>query len=227
VSNSVFPSPSRPSEAGAPSPRRRRDGKLAVVAIAGVLVIGGFATACDPGTGQGGTTAGASGNAKTGGGTKTVPAFVGMGLQSAQDAAQKQGFYSLKSRDALGRDRHQILDRDWKVCSQNVKAGTRVATSTRLDFGAVKLDETCPSKDQSAPASAGTTMPDFKGKSVNTARDALASGTSVTVKDASGKGRFILLESNWQVCSQKPSAGTKLTGQPVEFNAVKFGESCP
>jgi len=210
VSNSVFP-----------SPRSRRDGKLIAGAVAGVLVIGGFATACNPDTGQGGTTAGASGKAKT------VPAFVGMGLQSAQDAAQKQGFYSLTSHDALGRGRHQILDRDWKVCSQNVKAGTRAATTTRLDLGAVKLAETCPSKDRSAPAPAGATMPDFRGKSVNTARDALASGTSITVKDASGKGRFILLESNWQVCSQKPSAGTKLNGQPVEFNAVKFGESCP
>jgi len=227
VSNSVFPSPSRPSDAAGPSPRRRRDGRLVVGAIAGVLVIGGFGTACNPDTGQGGTTAGASGNAKTGGGTKTVPAFVGMGLQSAQDAAQKQGFYSLTSHDALGRNRHQILDRDWKVCSQNAKAGTRAATKTRLDFGAVKLAETCPSKDQSAPASAGSTMPDFKGKSVNTARGALASGTSITVKDVSGKGRFILLESNWQVCAQKPSAGTKLNGQPVEFSAVKFGESCP
>ena len=216
MSNSVFLSPSR-----------RRDRKLIVGAVAGVLVIGGLGTACNPDTGQGGTTAGASGNAKSGGGTKAVPAFVGMGLQSAQDAAQKQGFYSLKSHDALGRGRHQILDRDWKVCSQNVKAGTRVATTTRLDFGAVKLAETCPSKDQSAPAPAGSTMPDFRGKSVNTARAALASGTSVTVKDASGKGRFILLASNWQVCSQKPSAGTKLTGQPVEFKAVKFGESCP
>ncbi|WP_427924725.1 PASTA domain-containing protein [Streptomyces sp. cg40] len=209
------------------SPNRRREGKLVVGVVVGVLVIGGLGTACNPDTGQGGTTAGASGNAKTGGGTRTVPAFVGMGLQSAQDTAQKQGFYSLTSHDSLGRDRHQILDRDWKVCSQNVKAGTRTATTTRLDFGAVKLAETCPSKDQSPPARAGSTMPDFKGKSVNTARAALASGTSVTVKDASGKGRFILLPSNWQVCSQKPSAGTKLTGQPVEFKAVKFGESCP
>jgi hypothetical protein len=44
-----------------------------------------------------------------------------MGLQSAQDAAQKQGFH----------------------------------------FGAVKLDETCPTKDQSAPAQVAGKMPDF------------------------------------------------------------------
>ncbi|MFJ9246832.1 PASTA domain-containing protein [Streptomyces sp. NPDC101776] len=214
-------------------PPRKRDWRLLGAVAAGVLVIGGSAAACrtDTGTAGGGstttTTAGASSNAKTGGEAKTVPEFVGMGLQSAQDAAQKQGFHSLTSHDSLGRERHQILDRDWKVCSQNVKAGTTTSTDTRLDFGAVKLDETCPAKDQSAPAQAADKMPDFKGKSVNTARDALASSTSITVKDASGKGRYVLVESNWQVCAQKPPAGTTLSGQPVEFSVVKFGESCP
>ncbi|MFG2779813.1 PASTA domain-containing protein [Streptomyces prunicolor] len=232
MSNSVFTPPGQPSWAAGPPPKKKRDWRPIGTVTAGVLVIGGLVSACDPNTtgGTGSSTAtatDASGNAKTGGSTKTVPEFVGMGLQSAQDAAQKQGFYSLKSHDALGRDRHQILDRDWKVCSQNVKAGTTTSTDTELDFGAAKLDETCPAKDRSAPAQAGKTMPDFKGKSVNTARDALDSGTSVTVKDASGKARYVLVESNWQVCSQKPPAGTKLNGQPVEFSAVKFGESCP
>lgn len=232
MSNSVFTPPGQSSRAAGQPPKKKRDWRLIGTVTAGILVIGGLTAACNPDTtgGNGSSTATAtdpSGNAKTGGSTKTVPEFVGMGLQSAQDAAQKQGFYSLKSHDALGRDRHQILDRDWKVCSQNVKAGTTTSTNTELDFGAVKLDEACPSKDQSAPTQAGGTMPDFKGKSVNTARDALDSGTSITVKDASGKGRYVLVESNWQVCSQNPSAGTKLSGQPVEFSAVKFGESCP
>lgn len=62
---------------------------------------------------------------------------------------------------------------------------------------------------------------------MNTARTALGSSTSITVKDASGKGRYVLVESNWQVCSQKPPTGTRLSGQPVGFSAVKFGESCP
>jgi hypothetical protein len=204
-------------------PKRKRDWRLLGAVTAGVLVIGGSAAACRTDT----TGGGGSTTTTTGGKAKTVPEFVGMGLQSAQDAAQKQGFYSLTSHDSLGRERHQILDRDWKVCSQNVKAGSTASTDTRLDFGAVKLDETCPAKDQSAPAQAGGKMPDFKGKSVNTARDALDSSTSITVNDASGDGRYVLVESNWQVCSQKPSAGTKLSGQPVEFSVVKFGESCP
>ena len=156
-----------------------------------------------------------------------VPSFVGMGLQSAQDTAQAHGFYALSSHDALGRDRMQVLDRNWKVCSQNVAAGTTVATDTTLDFGAVKLEETCPAKEQAAPSAAAGRMPDFRGKSVKAARAALDSGTSITVKDASAEDRWVLVESNWQVCTQSPAAGSTLSGRPVAFTAVKFGENCP
>ena len=199
-----------------------------------ILILSGTA-ACKDTTTSG--TATETSNSKTNGTntsssaeTKAVPNFVGMGLQSAQDAAQKAGFYSLTSHDALGRGRMQALDRNWKVCSQNVAAGKTTSTDTELDFGAVKLDETCPKTDQSAPATAataGATMPDFKGKSVKAARAALDSGTSITVNDASSEDRIVIVESNWQICTQKPAAGTKLNGQPVEFTAVKFGETCP
>ncbi|AYN44042.1 hypothetical protein D9753_34740 [Streptomyces dangxiongensis] len=150
-----------------------------------------------------------------------------MGLQSAQDKAQAGVFYSLDSHDSSGRARMQILDRDWKVCSQNVKAGSVASTSTELNFGAVKLSETCPAKDQAEPSVAGGTMPNFHGKSVKAARAALDSGTSITVDDASSADRMILIESNWQVCSQQPAAGAKVMGQPVELTAVKYGETCP
>ncbi|MGX4687760.1 PASTA domain-containing protein [Streptomyces sp. JNUCC 63] len=156
-----------------------------------------------------------------------VPHFVGMGLQSAQDAAQELGFYALTSHDALGRGRAQVFDRNWKVCSQNVAAGRTVPTDTKLDFGAVKLEESCPAKDRPEPSAAGGKMPDFTGKSVKTARAALDSSTSFTVKDASSQGRWVLVESNWQVCGQTPNAGTELKGQPVTLTAVKFGETCP
>jgi beta-lactam-binding protein with PASTA domain len=193
--------------------------------VISILILGG-ATACkdtsSTATGSSGSTANSSKTAET----KPVPNFVGMGLQSAQDTAQAAGFYALKSHDSLGRDRMQALDRNWKVCFQNVEAGKTVSTDTTLDFGSVKLDETCPAKDGTAPTAAGDTMPDFKGKSVKAARAALDSGTSITVKDAA-EDRFILVESNWQVCSQTPAAGAKLNGQPVSFTAVKFGETCP
>ncbi|MFJ2735764.1 hypothetical protein [Streptomyces sp. NPDC087317] len=121
----------------------------------------------------------------------------------------------------------QAFDRNWKVCSQNVAAGTTVLTGTTLDFGAVKLEESCPTKDQAPPSVRGGRMPVFKGKSVKAARAALDAHTSLTVKDASAHHRWVLVESNWQVCSQTPGPGTRLKGQPVSFTAVKFGESCP
>ncbi|MYS23518.1 hypothetical protein GA0115240_15344 [Streptomyces sp. DvalAA-14] len=157
---------------------------------------------------------------------KPVPALVGKGLQTAQDAAQAAGFHHLTSHDSAGRDRHQILDRDWKVCSQKPAAGTKSPVDTTIDLGAVKLDESCPRTDQAPPAKAGRTMPDFIGKSLNSATASLPSNTSVGSTDAAGH-RVILLASNWKICTQSPAAGTPLTGQPVKFTAVKFGEGCP
>ncbi|MFD0063229.1 PASTA domain-containing protein [Streptomyces sp. NPDC056690] len=69
-------------------------------------------------------------------------------------------------------------------------------------------------------------MPDFKGKSVKAAREALVSGYSITVNDATGQNRIVFMESNWQVCTQNPTPGTELDGQPVKFKAVKFNDPC-
>ncbi|MBT2491596.1 PASTA domain-containing protein [Streptomyces sp. ISL-96] len=154
-----------------------------------------------------------------------LPNMVGKGLQSAQDQAQAAGFYVLKSHDSLGRARNQVLDRQWKVCTQTPKAGEHL-TDTTVDFGTVKLTEDCPSADQGEPKEAGGTMPDFAGKSVKAARQALDSSTSLTVADLSGESRMVLMESNWKVCGQDPKAGSKLDGQPVTLTAVKFEESC-
>lgn len=155
-----------------------------------------------------------------------LPDMVGKGLQTAQDEAQAAGFYLLTSHDALGRGRNQILDRGWKVCSQTPAPGTH-STDTKVDFGTVKLEEECPAGgDLGEPEKAGSTMPDFVGKAVKVARQALDSSTSITVTDVSGQDRMVLVESNWQVCSTDPAAGAKLDGQPVMIEAVKFGESC-
>ncbi|MFI6359193.1 PASTA domain-containing protein [Streptomyces sp. NPDC050743] len=91
----------------------------------------------------------------------------------------------------------------------------------------MKLAESCPAHDQAAPSAADGKMPDFRGKSVKAAREALDSSTSITVNDATGASRWVLIESNWQVCTQEPAAGAKLSGQPVTLDAVKFGEHCP
>ncbi|WP_030226137.1 hypothetical protein [Streptomyces sp. NRRL WC-3626] len=158
--------------------------------------------------------------------TATLPDVAGKGLQSAQDEAQAAGFYLLTSHDALGRGRNQLLDRNWKVCAQAPAPGAH-ATETKVDFSTVKLEESCPaSGDQAEPETVGGTMPDFTGKSVKVARQALDGSTSITVDDVSGQDRMVLMESNWQVCSTDPAAGAELDGQPVRIGAVKFGESC-
>lgn len=80
----------------------------------------------------------------SGGETVRVPNFVGMGLQAAQDHAQEQGLFMLTSHDATGAGRAQVLDRNWRVCSQTPAAGSSVSAEETVDFGAVKLEETCP-----------------------------------------------------------------------------------
>jgi beta-lactam-binding protein with PASTA domain len=175
---------------------------------------------------QGSNDKAATGNDTAKAGTASLPDMAGKGLQSAQDQAQEAGFYTLTSHDALGRSRMQAFDRNWKVCSQTPKAGEH-PTDTKVDFATVKLEEDCPAKDEgAAPEAAGGTMGNFKGKAVKVAREALDSSTSITVNDASGQDRMVLMESNWKVCSQEPAAGAKLDGQPVTLTAVKFEESC-
>ncbi|MFI1446866.1 hypothetical protein [Streptomyces virginiae] len=158
--------------------------------------------------------------------TATLANFVGKGLQTAQDEAQAAGFYALTSHDALGRDRLQALDRNWKVCSQTPAAGASVDTGTSVDFGAVKLEETCPATDAPAPKPAGDTMPNFVGQGMKAVRGALPANASITVKDAV-QSRMVLQESNWKVCSQDPKPGTALSGRPVAFTVAKTEETCP
>lgn len=154
-----------------------------------------------------------------------LPRLTGQGLRSAQDAAAQAGFKKLKTHDALGRDRAQAFTRNWQVCFQEPAPGAH-ATDTEVDLGVVKLREECPT-DDNRPEKAGDTMPDFTGKSLRAARGALDSSTSITTRDATSRDRLIVLESNWQVCGQKPAAGRELDGQPVSLTAVKFNETCP
>lgn len=77
----------------------------------------------------------------------TMPDLVGAGLQQAQDRIQAltgDAVFFTSSHDATGQNRHQVLDSNWKVCSQNIAPGTRITAGDRIDFGAVKLSESCP-----------------------------------------------------------------------------------
>jgi hypothetical protein len=77
----------------------------------------------------------------------TMPNLVGSNLQSAQDQIQKLTDFAIAittSHDATGAGRHQVFDRNWQVCSQNIAPGSKIDSSARIDFGAVKLEEPCP-----------------------------------------------------------------------------------
>lgn len=77
----------------------------------------------------------------------TMPNEVGANLQQAQNDIQKLTdnlIFFTSSHDVSGKGRHQILDRDWKVCSQNIPAGSPITIGSKIDFGAVKLAESCP-----------------------------------------------------------------------------------
>ncbi len=73
-----------------------------------------------------------------------MPPVVGMGLQDAQDLLQSLGAYTLDQQDASGLGRVQVLDRNWKVCTQQPAAGSVVPVSTMVALASVKLTETCP-----------------------------------------------------------------------------------
>lgn len=77
----------------------------------------------------------------------TMPNETGKGLQRAQDDIQAltgDAIFFTYSTDALGLNRHQILDSNWLVCSQTPTAGTTITASTRITFAVVKLTEKCP-----------------------------------------------------------------------------------
>ena len=87
-----------------------------------------------------------SGAAATTGTSWTMPNLVGTNLQEAQDRIQiltSNAIFVTTSHDETGAGRQQVLDRNWKVCSQNVKPGQKILASTQIDFGAVKTTESC------------------------------------------------------------------------------------
>lgn len=75
----------------------------------------------------------------------SMPNFVGMDLQSAQDLVQTNGVWLSVSHDLLG-SRSQAIDSNWMVCDQNIPVGQQVTGDVEgaIDFGVVKREEICP-----------------------------------------------------------------------------------
>jgi hypothetical protein len=79
-------------------------------------------------------------------GSFAMPDEVGSVLQTAQDDIQRVSgdpVFVSHSHDLLG-SRFQVLDRNWKVCDQNIAPGQKVSAVGHIDFGVVKVEEECP-----------------------------------------------------------------------------------
>lgn len=67
--------------------------------------------------------------------------MVGMNLQEGQDTMQAAGFYILNDKDATGRNRFQISDRNWVITKQTPAAGRKVSVDTLVTLYAKKIGE--------------------------------------------------------------------------------------
>ncbi|MFC4907642.1 PASTA domain-containing protein [Actinomadura gamaensis] len=73
--------------------------------------------------------------------TVTVPNVVGMNHQKAQNLLQSTGLRNLAERDATGRGRKLLFDRNWVVVRQSPMAGTRVSTSSTITLYSKKYTD--------------------------------------------------------------------------------------
>jgi hypothetical protein len=73
-----------------------------------------------------------------------MPNLVGENLQLAQDKLQALGSYLVDQQDAAGLNRAQVIDSNWKVCSQEPDPRAKVPVDTVVVLAAVKLSEQCP-----------------------------------------------------------------------------------
>jgi hypothetical protein len=76
-----------------------------------------------------------------------MPNLTGAVLQDAQNQIQTltaDAVYFTDSHDLSGQGRHQVMDDNWQICTQNIAPGSTLTATSKIDFGVVKLDETCP-----------------------------------------------------------------------------------
>ncbi|MEU3083293.1 hypothetical protein ABZ697_23510 [Streptomyces albidoflavus] len=103
-----------------------------------------------------------------------------------------------------------------------------------VDVSGEAQEEKLPEEQQKALDEAGIQQPEdgelpgMVGENLQFAQDsAQAAGFYVLDdQDASGLGRFRVMDRNWTVCSQEPGPGTDPVDTKVTFYAVKTGESC-
>jgi len=66
-----------------------------------------------------------------------------MNLQDAQDRIQETGVFFSRSHDATGKDRFQVLDRNWLVVAQSPSQGASIGEGDAV-LEVVKYGESNP-----------------------------------------------------------------------------------
>jgi hypothetical protein len=77
----------------------------------------------------------------------TMPDLIGRDLQGARDAIQALTHLAVSytdSTDLTGQDRMQVSGRHWVVCTSTPAPGKTFTIETEIDFGVVRIEETCP-----------------------------------------------------------------------------------
>lgn len=97
--------------------------------------------------------------------TFVMPDLTGTNLQESQDRLQAMGSWLMDQEDASGRGRTQVIDSNWKVCSQDPAPGATTDPASTVTLRVVKLDEQCPPASDTvltqAASACGLTDPDF------------------------------------------------------------------
>jgi hypothetical protein len=146
-----------------------------------------------------------------------VPSVVGHRLGAAITELVAEGYVNVVAVDAAG-DKVPVNPENWIVRSQEPAAGTGSPVTTRVRLIVVKPSEPVGPGNGGVPEVVCTDLP--------TARGALAAaGYEVRTVDGTGRGRLLLVESNWLVVGQSPAAGSRPgRGTTVTVTIVKYGE---
>ncbi|WP_418059365.1 hypothetical protein [Pimelobacter simplex] len=173
-----------------------------------------------------------------------MPDVAGSSLDLALSDLDRAG-YDPDDVEIVGGGVFGVVDEsNWEVCDQEPPAGEPMGSAPRLTVDrscggtstgtdATGTGEDSPPTDEN-PAAAGDggdsfVMPSLVGMNLQAAQDQLQSLGSyvLTQTDATGAGRFQVLDRNWKVCFQVPAPGTTTPlSKLIELGAVKLEESC-
>jgi beta-lactam-binding protein with PASTA domain len=73
-----------------------------------------------------------------------MPDLIGDDLDDAEAALTALGAERVKTVDANGDGRSQIMTSNWKVCSQDPRQGKDTDGDRKITLGVVKQSERCP-----------------------------------------------------------------------------------